>query len=240
VHILKDQTVVTVGASSGIGLATAQAASQEGAEVVMVSRSQEKLSEAARTFARTPILRAVDMLDAVEVLKLFAQLTKVDHLVLTAAADENERRGNLVDLNEEKFESSLHKFRGFFHVTRAAVPKMAPRGSITLTSGDSAFKPSRQGMSVLGSVNAAIASFGRALALELSPIRVNVISPGVVDTPVWNTSQRGAIKSWAESKDLPAQRFGQPGDIAHAILFLMTNSYMTGHVLFVDGGLVVT
>jgi NAD(P)-dependent dehydrogenase (short-subunit alcohol dehydrogenase family) len=67
-----------------------------------------------------------------------------------------------------------------------------------------------------------------------------VISPGVVDTPVWNTSQREAIKIWAESKDLPAQRFGQPGDIAHAVLFLMTNPYMTGHVLFVDGGLVVT
>jgi NAD(P)-dependent dehydrogenase (short-subunit alcohol dehydrogenase family) len=239
VHPLEDRTVVIVGASSGIGLATAQVASQAGAEVVMVSRSLDRLSEAARKIPGKAIVHALDMLDAAGVTKLFAQLTRVDHLVLTAVANERQRQGNLVDLDQEQFEGSLDKFRGFFNITRAAVPKMAPRGSITLTSGDSAFKPSRHGMSVLAAVNGAIAAFGRALALELSPIRVNVISPGVVDTPLWSTAQREAMKTWAESKDLPAQRFGQPGDIAHAILFLMTNPYVTGNILFVDGGLLV-
>jgi NAD(P)-dependent dehydrogenase (short-subunit alcohol dehydrogenase family) len=82
--------------------------------------------------------------------------------------------------------------------------------------------------------------FARASALELAPIRVNVVTPGVVDTAIWDGRQRDQIKAWAESADLPAQRFGQPDDIAEAIVFLMNNPYMTGHNLVIDGGLTVT
>lgn len=133
-------------------------------------------------------------------------------------ADENQRRGRVTALTDEQFERSMDKFRGFFNVVRAAAPNMVERGSITLTSGDSAFKPPREGMSVLAGVNAAVASFGKALALELSPVRVNVVSPGVVDTPVWTDEQRTRIKAWAESAELPARRFGRPDDIAHAMI----------------------
>jgi NAD(P)-dependent dehydrogenase (short-subunit alcohol dehydrogenase family) len=237
---LQSKTVVVIGASSGIGLAVAQQAAQAGARVVMASRSIDKLRQAASHVVGAPDLVALDMLDPGAVRRALSALGTIDHLVLTAVADENQRRGRVTALTDEQFERSMDKFRGFFNVVRAAALSMAERGSITLTSGDSAFKPPREGMSVLAGVNAAVASFGKALARELSPVRVNVVSPGVVDTPVWNAEQRTRIKAWAESAELPAQRFGQADDIAHAMIFLMTNPYVIGEMLFVDGGLVVT
>jgi NAD(P)-dependent dehydrogenase (short-subunit alcohol dehydrogenase family) len=146
----------------------------------------------------------------------------------------------LTDLTVDEMEGSFEKFRGFFLVTRAVVRQMPDDGSITLISGASALKAPREGMSVLAAVNAAVITFGRVLALELSPIRVNVVTPGVVDTAVWSGEQRERIKAWAESTDLPARRFGKPEDIAEAVVFLMTNPYMTGHNLVIDGGLTAT
>ncbi len=161
-------------------------------------------------------------------------------MVLTAVADENKRRSRLSELSAEVMERSFDKFRGFFLVARAVVPKMAGNGSITFISGASALKPPRAGMSVLAAANSAILTFARALALELAPVRVNAVTPGVVDTSVWDAEQRAGIKAWAESEELPARRFGQPDDIANAILFLMQNAYMTGHNLVIDGGLTAT
>jgi NAD(P)-dependent dehydrogenase (short-subunit alcohol dehydrogenase family) len=184
--------------------------------------------------------RTVDMLDEAAVTSSFGSIGRVDHLVLTAVSDENKRRAPIAELTTEQMERALDKLRGFFFVTRAATPHLAPRGSITVTSGASALKPPRQGMSILAAVNAAVATFARALALELAPIRVNALTPGVVDTPVWDGARRAGIKQWAESSELPAQRFGLPEDLADAILFVITNPYVTGHNLVVDGGLSAT
>ncbi len=178
------------------------------------------------------------MLDESAMQVAMRTVQSIDHLLVTAVADENQRRNPLSTLSAEQMERSLDKLRGFFFVTRAALPYMNARGSITLTSGASALRPPKQGMSVLAAVNASIVAFSHALALELAPIRVNTITPGVVDTPVWKYDDRERIKAWAESPDLPAQRFGQPRDIADAALFLMGNPYMTGHNLVIDGGLV--
>jgi NAD(P)-dependent dehydrogenase (short-subunit alcohol dehydrogenase family) len=235
---LDSKQVVIVGASSGIGLATAQAAAAEGAHVTMLSRSIEKLLDAAAQIKGNIQTSAMDMLDAQSVADALSRVSHIDHLVITAVADENQRRGKLIELSSEQLERSLDKMRGFFWVTREAAQRMSPRGSITLTSGASALKPPQSGMSVLAAVNASIIAFGHALALELAPVRVNVITPGVVDTPVWKPEDRERIKTWALSAQLPAQRFAPASDIAHAMLFLMTNPYMTGQNLVVDGGLV--
>jgi NAD(P)-dependent dehydrogenase (short-subunit alcohol dehydrogenase family) len=178
------------------------------------------------------------MLDPGELAEVFATLPRVDHLVLTAVSDENQRRGPITQLTSDQMERSFDKLRGFFFSVRAAAPRMATRGSITLTSGASALKPPRTGMSVLAAANAGVIALGHALALELAPVRVNTITPGVVDTSVWSAADRSRLKEWAESDDLPAQHFGQPDDLASAVLFLMTNPYVTGHNLVVDGGLV--
>ncbi len=180
------------------------------------------------------------MLDRTAVQSLLDEVEFIDHLVLTAVANESKLRHRVAEISDEDFERSLEKFRGFFNFVRAAAPKIRRGGSITITSGDSALKPPRQGMSVLAGVNAAVAAFSKALSLELAPVRVNAVSPGVVDTAVHSSADREKIKAWAESSQLPAQRFGQPEDIAHAMIFLMTNPYVTGHLLVVDGGLVAT
>jgi len=234
---LAGKRIAIVGASSGIGLATARKSAAAGARVMMVSRSERKLEAAASRIAGSVDIRAVDMLDERAVTGLFANAETIDHLVLTAVADENRRRGRPTELTVDQMERSFDKFRGFFLVSRAAIPKMPGTGTITFLSGASALKPPREAMSVLASVNAAIIAFAHALALEAAPIRVNVVTPGVVDTSVWDETQRERIKAWAESAALPAGRFGQGEDIADAILFLIENPYMTGHNLVIDGGL---
>jgi NAD(P)-dependent dehydrogenase (short-subunit alcohol dehydrogenase family) len=234
---IADQTVVIVGASSGIGLAAAQEAAKQGAKVFMLSRSLDKLESAAKSVPGAQIM-AVDMLDAGAMKEAFYKIGAIDHLLLTAVADENKRRNPIALITHEQMERSMDKLRGFFNAVQAASAHMKPSGSVTLTSGASALKPPKQGMAILAAVNASIIAFGHALALEMSPIRVNTLTPGVVDTPVWREEDRLRIKAWAESEDLPARRFGQPSDIAEAALFLMTNPYMTGHNLVIDGGLV--
>jgi NAD(P)-dependent dehydrogenase (short-subunit alcohol dehydrogenase family) len=154
--------------------------------------------------------------------------------VLTAVADELGSRAPIRELTNEQVERAFDKLRGFVNVTRAAVPKLSPRGSITLVTGASAVKPPRQGFSVLAAASGSLLSFGRALALELAPIRVNVLMSGVVDTKI-HAERREQMKAWAE-QELLVQRFGQPEDIAAAIELLMTNPYVTASTLRVDGG----
>lgn len=234
---LAGQTVVIVGASSGIGLATARAAASEGAMVLMISRSREKLEAAAQTVAGNVTLAAADMLDASAIRAAIASAGAIDHLVLTAVADEIPRIAPLSQLSLDQMDGSMGKLRGYFLATQAAASAMRERGSITMTSGASRLKPTL-GMSVLGAVAAAVTTFARTLALELAPVRVNSVTPGVVDTPIHAGARHEGVRTWAEST-LLARRFGKPEDIAHAILFLMVNPYMTGHDLVIDGGLSV-
>jgi NAD(P)-dependent dehydrogenase (short-subunit alcohol dehydrogenase family) len=236
-NTLKDNTVVVVGASSGIGLATSRLAAERGARVVMLSRSQAKLDEAVKTVhgggARAI---AMDMLDSAAVDRAFGSIPTIDHLVLTAVADELKSRAPIAELTNEQLERSIDKLRGFVNVIRAAAPHLSRSGSLTLITGASAVKPPREGFSVLAAASGAIISFGKALALELAPIRVNVLMSGVVDTAI-HAARRDEMKSWAE-QNLLVRRFGQPEDIATVIELSMTNPYLTAATLTIDGGFV--
>jgi NAD(P)-dependent dehydrogenase (short-subunit alcohol dehydrogenase family) len=234
---LEHKTVVIVGASSGIGLASARAAAERGAEVVMLSRSQAKLDEAAKSVrgTRTRAI-AMDMLDATAVDRVIGSIPAIDHLLLTAVADELASRAPIASLTNAQLERSLDKLRGFVNVIRAAAPRLTKSGSITLLTGASAVKPPREGFTVLAAVSGSIISFGKALALELAPVRVNVLMAGVVDTAI-HAARRDEMKTWAE-QNLLVPRFGQPEDIAGAIELLMTNPYVTATTLTIDGGFV--
>jgi len=238
------KTVVVIGASSGIGRAVAQLAAGAGARVIMVGRTEERLAAVRRTIPDDAAETMVaDALDEGAINDLFARVGALDHLVVTAIADEDSLRASLVGMPTEVARRGLEKFWISFYAARAAAARLPAGGSITLTSSVSIFNPSRDGgISVMAAASGAVAVFGRHLAAELAPIRVNVVAPGVVDSGVWahqGPSQRAETESWAQ-ENLPVRHLGQPEELAHAILFLMTNPYTTGTVLAVDGGLSLT
>jgi NAD(P)-dependent dehydrogenase (short-subunit alcohol dehydrogenase family) len=235
-NTLAGKTVAVVGASSGIGLAVSKISAERGATVFMFSRAQGKLDAAAKSIQGATHAVAMDMLDSAAVDRVIGAIPALDHLVLTAVADELASRAPIAALTNSQLERTFDKLRGFVNVTRAAAPRLSRDGSITLVTGASAVKPPADGFTALAAASGAIISFGRALALELAPIRANVVMSGVVDTTI-HADRRDAMKRWAE-QTLPARRFGQPDDIAQAIEFVITNAYMTGSTLTIDGGFV--
>jgi NAD(P)-dependent dehydrogenase (short-subunit alcohol dehydrogenase family) len=182
------------------------------------------------------VARVLDMTNAEQIDAFFRETGPFDHLVISAA---DAVMGKFVDLDIAKarrfFDS---KFWGPYMVARAAVPKIQPGGSITFFAG-AASRRGTPGLSCGSAINAAIEALSNTLAVELAPIRVNTISPGLIRTPVWRELMDAeTLKGlFAESaKKLPARRIGTPEEIAHAVLFLIENTYTTGSVLFVDGG----
>jgi NAD(P)-dependent dehydrogenase (short-subunit alcohol dehydrogenase family) len=225
---LKDQTVVVFGGSNGIGAAVAELALIEGARVLAISRSGHA-PEGAKGLA-------ADVADHKAVAAALEGAGVIDHLVHTVGA----RLGSpaLASLGDDALPLAFEtKLFSAVHAVRLALPYLAPKASITFTSGQVSRKYS-VGSLVKGAVNAAVDAAGRHLAKELAPRRVNVISPGVVDTSLWGEagSEARAATILRVSGVLPVQRVGAPEELAQAYLFAMTNGFITGAVIDVDGG----
>ncbi|MGA1802220.1 SDR family oxidoreductase [Rhizobium sp. HT1-10] len=232
---LTNQRVLVVGGSSGIGYAVAEQALAAGAKVTIASRSEQKLAEAAAALGdvETAVLDTGDE-SAVE--SFFVGSDAWDHVVISAAQTPS---GPVRKLSLEDAKRAMEsKFWGAYRIARVA--RFAERGSLTLISGFLSERPS--GSSVLqGAINAALESLGRGLALELSPVRVNAVSPGLIDTPLWAKMEEANRNAMFErvAASLPAKAIGQPSDIANAVLFLMTTPFATGSTVRVDGGGVI-
>ena len=233
---LSNQRILIIGGSSGIGLATAVGAIAAGATVTIASRNQEKLAAAAATLGGVARTALLDTGDNALVEKFFQQEEPWDHIVISAAQTKG---GPVRSLSLGDAEAAMEsKFWGAYRVARAA--RLKEGGSLTFVSGFLSERPSATAV-LQGAINAALESLARGLALELAPIRVNAISPGVIATPLWNylpEEKRNAIFEGAASK-LPVRRVGQPQDIANAALFLMTTPFATGSTVRVDGGGVI-
>lgn len=230
---LKDKSVLVVGGSSGIGLAAAKLAAEAGAQVTIASRSQDKLDAAARALGRGVTARVLDAGDDASVDTFFADGKVWDHIVTSAGQG---GRGKLADLTmDAAFAAMNAKFWSYFRVARTA--KIAPGGSLTFVTGGLGSKPA-PGAALVSAVNAAVEGMTRGLALDFAPVRVNTISPGMVVTPLWDqfTDARKQEMFDKAKTTLPARRVGEPEDLGHAILFVMTNPYTTGTVVHVDGG----
>jgi NAD(P)-dependent dehydrogenase (short-subunit alcohol dehydrogenase family) len=235
---LRHKTVVVVGGSEGIGRAVAEECALLEAKVVVTSRSLEKAQAVAAGMAGDVLGRSVDTLQEESVRALFSELGEIDHLVVSAS---EVRTGSLLDMPLADAEKTFRsKFFGPLLCVRQA--SIRAGGSITLFSGILSRKPSR-GYGVLSSVNAAVEALGRTLALELAPIRVNTISPGLTrDTAAFNfltPPEREALFASAGAA-LPVGRVGLPRDVALATIALMTNEFTTGTTLEVDGGALLT
>lgn len=232
---IEGKTVVVIGGSSGIGLATAKAAAMRGARVVIASRSRDRLDAAAAAIGGDVVARALDVTDEPAVAQLFAEIGSVDHLVTTPVARAS---GPILELDlaaaRQAFETKLF---GAIVAVRAAVPRLAEGGSIALTAGTAAWSP-MPGGAITGAVNGAVASLVRTLAVELAPIRVNAVAPGVIRTPTWDgmpADERAAMFGRIADR-LPVGRVGEADDVAQAFLYLMESGFTTGTVVHVDGG----
>ncbi|MFI0452188.1 SDR family oxidoreductase [Actinomadura sp. 6N118] len=230
--------IVIVGGSSGMGLALAETMIARGAEVTVAARSPERLAAVRQRLSvhTVPIHTVpVDITREEDIERLFLATGPVDHVV-TTAVDVNDAYRHVQDLDLQAARRVIDaKLLGALLLAKHAV--IRPGGSLTFTSGVAAERPSPGG-SVIAAVNGALASFARALALELAPVRVNVISPGWVETPMWNAIAGDAApeRLAAMAERLPVGRIGRPEDIADAVLALMRNGYITGTVLEADGG----
>ncbi|EJC79641.1 dehydrogenase of unknown specificity [Rhizobium leguminosarum bv. trifolii WSM2297] len=236
---IEGSKVIIVGGSSGMGLALAMRLLDEGASVTIAGRSADRLAAACRQLGERPKLatKVVDISREEEVAALFQESGPVDHIVSTAADIEGAYQLlPSIDLAaaQRVVES---KFYGPLLLAKYGANHLPPSGSITFTSGVAAYRPAARG-SVVAAVNAALEGLVRAIAVELAPIRVNAVSPGWVDTPIWNFVAGDAKHATLEAmaQRLPAGRVGQPGDIADAIRFLIGNGFTTGTILHVEGG----
>lgn len=234
-----NEKVLIVGGGSGMGRALAKRCLDAGSDVVIVGRDGDKLQRARAALGSLPSLEAiaVDIVQEDQVAGLFERIGPLDHIVSTAADIEGayELLPSLELRAAQRVVAS--KFYGPLLLAKYGAPALSATGSITFTSGIAAYRPSARG-SVVAAVNAALEGLVRALAVELAPIRVNVVSPGWVDTPIWSfvAGDRKDETLRAMAERLPVGRVGRPDDIADAIGFLIGNTFTTGTVLHVEGG----
>ena len=232
---LAGKKVVVVGGSSGIGLATAELVKREGAEVVIASRNAERLKAAADKCGAAAIV--ADVTSDESVANLFRSCGPVDHVVVSAA---QLRTGPFKSVAMEDVRATMEgKFWGAWRCARAA--EIRAGGSLTLVSGFLSIRP-RLNSAIVGAANGALESLARGLALELAPVRVNCVSPGIIDTPIRAAMPEAARRDMLAkaAAALPVGRVGVGEDIARQILTFMTVGFATGSIVYLDGGALIT
>jgi NAD(P)-dependent dehydrogenase (short-subunit alcohol dehydrogenase family) len=232
-YSLHDRLVLVIGRGSGIARATTLAVRAAGARVVVAGRDAEVL---AGQYDDPGIsVEQVDVTDEASIVALGERLGSADHVISTASA---RARGRVGDLDPEVVIASFRtKVVGPILLAKHFVSRMPADGSFVFFSGRSAAKPT-PGMLAVGATNGAVDVIVRGLAVELAPIRVNAISPGTIDTGAYDAlGEQGKKDLFARlAEHSPARRVGAPEDIADAVLFALTNTFLTGVSLPIDGG----
>jgi|SRR5450830_82983 len=225
---LKAQQVVVIGGTSGIGREVAKAAAQRGAIVTVIGRSAKASGDIRAAVA--------DVTDSAALATAFAAIGKIDHLVLTAGARVGSPK--LAELKREELQLAFNvKLFGSLFAIQAALPYLTPNASVTLTSGLLSRKFGAGGL-LKSTLNAAVEATAKNLAKELAPRRVNVVSPGVIDTELWGEAgAESRVAAMARiGQSLPVGRVGTPQDVAQAYLLAMENGFVSGAVIDVEGG----
>src|SRR6202040_2853157 len=233
--MLAGKKVVVVGGSSGIGLATAELARREGAAVIVASRNVDRLDAGAARL--NPIAIPAGVTSDESIASLFRRCGPVDHVVVTAA---QLRSGPFKTVSMEDVRATMEsKFWGAWRVARSA--EIRPGGSLTLVSGFLSIRP-RPNSAIVGAANGAIESLAGSPGLELAPVRVNCVSPGIIDTPIRAAMPEAARREMLAktAASLPVGWVGLGEDIAQQIVAFMTIGFMTGSIVYLDGGALVT
>lgn len=233
---LQDKVVVVLGGTSGIGLAVAIAVARQGAIVKIGSSNQQRINEALALLPANASGQVVDLSSEQQIKTFFEQTGVFDHLVYTAG--ENIRLGKVTETDIDAAKNYLNiRYWGAVTAVKYGSPLIREKGSITLTSGIASRRPGT-GWMLGASICGAMDAFCRAMAVELAPLRVNIVSPGIVRTNLWNsltTEDRSTLYDQV-GNSLLVKRVGEPEDVAKTYLYLMTQEYCTGQSLVVDGG----
>ena len=231
------QRVVIIGASAGIGEAAAKAFVARGATVTITGRSKERLDQAAQRIGHPVLAAEVDATSRAALDAFFATAGPVDHLVLSASPGAV-GVGPFATLDEADLRQAFDG-KVFAHVKaiQAALPRLRPDGSVTLVTAASA-RAAFAGTAALAAANGALEAMVPPLAVELAPLRVNAVSPGIIDTHWWDGLPEEQRRAYFESAAAatPVRRVGQPGDVADAIVYLAGAGFVTGTVLECTGG----
>ncbi len=234
---LEGQRVIILGGTSGIGLAAARMLAEDGAEVVVTGRDPVKLEAALRELGPKARGEAVDS-GSLEGLRAFYERQgRFDHLVVSVS--EAKGAGAFRELSLDDLRAGFEaKFWPQLASAQLALPTLNPSGSVTFVSAISARRVA-VGTSGLAAINGALEAMVPSLALELAPLRVNAVSPGVVNTSWWNwlPEEQKSVAFSQYAEETTVGRIGEPEDLAKAIAYLVDNTFVTGTVLEVDGGL---
>jgi NAD(P)-dependent dehydrogenase (short-subunit alcohol dehydrogenase family) len=235
-HSLAGQRIVIIGGTSGFGFATAQAASAEGAAVIIASSKKENVDRALAELPATVEGHVLDISQEAGVADFFSRVGEFDHLAVTA--------GESLELGEFRT-ADLERARQFFEIrfwgavtaAKHAAKRINQTGSIVLTSGIVGLRP-QKGWVIAAAIAGAVEAVTRALAIELAPVRVNIVCAGIVKTELWLSMTETERNTLFESagQSLPVGRVGEPEDIAEAYLYFMRERFSTGAMIVVDGG----
>ncbi len=233
---LSNKRVVVLGGTSGIGLAVAEAAAREGALPIVASSNPARVAAALAQLPAGAQGHTLDLQDEAAVRRFFERVGEFDHLVFTAG--DPLQLGTLAELQLDTARQFFQtRYWGALTAAKYGTPLIRPGDSIVFTSGIAGARP-RAGWALGASICAAMEGLTRALAVELAPLRVNIVAPGFVRTPLWSgmdAAEREAMYQAAGEK-LPVGRVGEAEDLAEAYLFLMRQGFATGQVFTVDGG----
>jgi NAD(P)-dependent dehydrogenase (short-subunit alcohol dehydrogenase family) len=228
---LADRKVVIIGGTAGMGLAAAELAVEAGAHVVVTGRTPKHLKDARSRLGPAASIFELDVSQPAAVAAAFRTIGSLDHLAVPGGRPP---MGTFAEISDAEARSGFeNRFWGQWQAVRESLPVISGEGSIVLVAGAASQRPA-VGEVGLAAVNAAVEGLGRGLAVELAPIRVNVFSPGNVATGLWD-SIPDEVREQEERGSLLG-RMASPQEAGSAILFLLTNEFLTGTVLHLDGG----
>lgn len=232
---LSGKRAIVLGGTSGIGLATTRQLEAAGATVIAGSRSAANVERTVAATGDRVTARVIDVLDEDALTTLFQEQAGFEILVNAATGGER-ASGPFLQMDLDGFRGSFRKLWGYTNSVRLGAPHMAEDGAIALVSGFPA-KKANPGSSAIATVGNAVEGFARAVAPEIAPRRINVVSPGIIDTPMF-AHQGDARQQFLDgaTRNVLMKRAGHADEVAAAILFTLQNNYMTGASIDIDGG----
>lgn len=229
---MKGNHVVIVGGSSGIGLELAKQAIAQGLRVTIASRSKEKLECAYQQLDCSISTYALDASNESQVIKFFESIESIDHLVSTIKPEHISHKFTDAEVDSHKAAFDA-KYWGQYFLTLHGIRSNPDLESVTLTSGIASSR-GYIGFSGTAAINGAIESLIKTLSVELTPVRINAVSPGFIERFSGDHDRYKTVSNLGSK--VPLQRLGSHYEVSQAYLFLMSNKYSTGSVLTIDGG----